>query len=285
MHRVKFCFSGGLQLTYTLNGTRTAQLWLGQFARMRTAFLLRSDINHRHGFAGTADILDNIVRLQRVATGLGHSLGPIDRQQWQQSLNRLHVHFPEFFTHHFVPEKFQLAHEMNLLVHWLEYELGNVFGGRRQMLFNLDFNHHAPAYNLKAPFPDDEFDRFSADLVFGNLHLHYIYVGRHFLEMFDACDLQCPPHHFRAQQEFNATCGLVFSEPDDAALRTAQMQAFYGQRGGRQFFGFDFDDPKLARGFFKIGQLENLSDFTTVSARQALRNSLKDSHVVNWVLL
>jgi hypothetical protein len=285
MQRVQFTFSCKTQLIFALNGTKTSEIWSSLLVKMQRRYLLRSDINHRHGFASHAEVRAGVARLKKCNAFLNFSIAQINKQNWHTVLNSLHINFPEFFKEKLAPKTFQAAHEMNLLIHWLEYELGNIYGHKGQYLFNLDFNHYSPAYNLKAKIPDDEFDLFSPNLQFGNLHLHYIYVGRHFLEMYDAQDLICPPSHFKAQHEFNATCGLVFSEPHDAVLHNANMQNYYDQRGGKSFFGFDYNDPKLAKGFFKLGQLENLHEYNSFEQRQALRDQLIKSQIVAWQFL
>lgn len=255
MRRVKFTFSCGSQLTYEPNSTRTAALWCEQLAKMQSRYLLRTDVNHRHGFAGKQEIRAAVLRLKQSANFLGFPLAPLTQQNWQEELNRLHINFPEFFKKEFDRDKFQVAHETNLLIHWLEYELANLLGKKDQYIFNLDFNHFPAAYNLKTEIPGDEFGNFEPSLQFGNLHLHYIHIGRHFLEMADANDMDCPPHQFRAQHEFNATCGLVFSEPCDVARLNGNMRNYYDRRGGKEFFGFDYEDPKLAKGFSRSDNL------------------------------
>ncbi len=285
MQKIQFTFSCGTHLTFELNNTQTTERWISLFTKMSGKFLLRSDINHRHGFAERDEIKTRAARLAQCASFLGYPLETISRKTWHDALNNLHLNFPGFFERQVSLEKFHAAHEVNLLIHWLEYELANLYEGRNQYIFNLDFNHHAPAYDLKSSIPDDEFDQFSTTLAFGNLHLHYIFIGRHFLEMFDAKDMVCPPKHFRAQHEFNATCGMVFSEPQDEVLRNTEMQTYHHQRGGMQFFGFDYEDKKLAKGFFKLGQLQDIAEYAHPEQREALRRQLRKSHVVGWDFL
>ncbi len=282
---VELTFSCETRLVYRLNHSWTAQYWASLLAKMQPQFLRRMDVNHKHGFASPAEVRSALARLQRCINKLGFSLEPLSRSDWQSALNQLHVNFPEFFKQDRNLQESQLAHEMNLLIHWLEYELPNYFQEKKQYIFNLDFNHFPPAYRLKQKFPDSELRYFSPKLDFGNLHLHYIYIGRHYLEMFDARDRVSPPHHFRAQHEFNATCGLVFSEPVDEVQLKREMLEYYVQRGGKKFFGFDFHDEKLAIGFFKLGQLENLDSYSTTAHRGNLRDRLKDSHIVKWEVL
>ncbi|MBL0076566.1 MAG: hypothetical protein IPP41_11810 [Rhodocyclaceae bacterium] len=284
MRKAHFTFSCGTQLSYLLNNTQTTASWCHQFAQMTPQLLFRQGINHRHGFATPQEIDAAISRLKTTTEFLGFEMQTIRQDNWHEVLNDLHLNFPGFFKTNRDEKRFHAAHVMNLLIHWLEYELANLYDDKAQYLFNLDFNHYPPAYNLKTQIPDDEFDHFSAALEFGNLHLHYIYIGRHFLEMFDARDFVSPGQHFRAQHEINATCALVFSEPVDAARLNNQMQEYFDQRGGNSFFGFDFDDPRLAKGFFKIGQLENLDHYRNASQRTALREQLKGSSIVQWQL-
>ena len=283
-HTVQFEFSNGQRLRYRLGDTPTAQIWLQQFAQMKYSFMARTDINHRHGFATHQQVSAAADRLFACARYLNIPLAKLNEHNWHTELNRAHTHFPGFFEARTSVQRFQTAHDMNLLIHWLEYELLNIFENRQQYLFTLDFNHYVPAYNLKQPFAPSEFAHFSPQLEFGNLHLHYLYVGRHFLEMFDAQDHDAPPAHFRPQHEFNATCSLVFSEAGDAQQQDAAMRSFHQSRGGRDFFGHDYDDPRLARGFFVVATLENLNDFSDVRQRDALRAQLRDAHVVGWQL-
>jgi hypothetical protein len=102
--------------------------------------------------------------------------------------------------------------------------------------------------------------------------------------MYDAYDVDCPAHHFRPQHQFNATCGLSFSEPLNASTLTANLREYYENRGGRQFFGYDFDDPRLAVCFFRLGSLVNLSEYRTLESRQVLRFQLQAAEVVSWTI-
>jgi hypothetical protein len=218
-------------------------------------------------------------------SALGFQYETIHKGNWRTALNTLHVNFPEFFQNDLDHTKFQSAHEMNLLIHWLEYELVNLYENKENYLFNLDFNHYPPAYNLKTDFPENEYGYFSPDLQFGNLHLHYIFIGRHFLEMFDAQDVVSPARHFVPQHAFNATCGLVFSEPRDKDQLEADMRAYYTRQQGVDFFGHGYDDPKLAKGFFKLGTLDGLQAYASKQQRQALRTALQRSSITAWRFL
>ena len=207
----------------------------------------------------------------------------IDTHNWHAELNRLHTHFPAVWGNRKLTRtEFQLYHELNLTIHWLEYELANFYGKRDQFLINLDFNHHVPAYDLKQPIPREELSLYSPNLDFGGLHLHYLYIGRHFLEMADAEDFISPPNHFRPQWELNATCGLVFSEPQNPERVANRLRSYFDRRGGKDFFGYDFDDCHLAKGFFPLGRLANLDEFSSRSSRDTLREQVKRQKIIGW---
>lgn len=268
--------SNGIVLKYQLNSTVTADKWLGMIHQCSKADLLRTEENHRHGFADDDLIESNISRLRATAEELGYTLDNLTSQNWQTELTTLHLNFASRKIS--VIKNIKKAHDLNLLIHWLEYELGNKYNGKQQHLFNLDFNHNRQTYKLIKPIPRDEMSMFSDELKFGSIHLHYLYVGRHFKEMVDAYDLITPADQFRPQHDFNPTCGLVFSEPN----QSDQSRQYYDERGGKEFFTYDFDDVRLAKGFFQLGTLENINEFNTLEARNNLRETIKNAEIVSW---
>ena len=258
MH-IRFIFSNELSLRYKLNDSSVAATWLGMMQKVGSKDMSRMSENHRHGFASRAEITENINRLTDACKVLAMpevNLSANHWQDWQQNLNAIHVTFPSIVMS---GVNTQAAHTVNLLIHWLEYELTNLFGQAEQYLFNLDFNHRPEIYKQSQKIPFSELGHFTTDLSFGDLNLHYIYIGRHYLEMANAQDFVCLKEHFRPQWHFNPTCAINFSEPTPQAGLDAKMQVFYQARGGREFFGFDYADPRMAKGFFKLGQLENLT--------------------------
>lgn len=275
-------FSTGVSLTYETNSSLTASSWLIQLSNTTPHDLKQQELNHKHGFASDEEIERNITRLTQVAQGFNATLQPITHDTWQMSLNTLHVHFLEVVRQSLSRQQQQQAHEMNLLIHWLEYELFNKFNNRQQYIFNVDFNHCPRAYGLKQQFPVDEYGYFSPTLDFGYLHLHYIYLGRPFLELADANDMVAPRHHFKPQREFNATCGMSFSEPEDKHGQRLMFADYYASRGGRDFFGHSLNDPQMAIGFFRVAQLVNIHEYQTESQRIQLRNQIQHSHVIGW---
>lgn len=277
MTTVTFHTDAGNSLVYALNDSEVTSSWLAKLRAISPKSLMRQQENHRHGFASAEAYESMCKQLREVAASLNIELPYVLDQQ---ALNTLHLNFPNC-THGLTnangPYVRKQLMSLNLLIHWIEYERGS----RQQYVFNLDFNHDASHYSKPGFIPESQLNHFSSDMAFGSLHLHYTYTGRHFLEMFDAEDITAPSSHFRPQRNFNATCGLVFSEPQDNAARQEQMLAYYVARGGRRFWPHDFDDPRMCKGFFQLGQLQNV-DLGDIAARTALRNSLATDHIVNW---
>lgn len=75
---------------------------------------------------------------------------------------------------------------------------------------------------------------------------------------------------------------LGVSEPCDPAQLDIDMRAYYERRGGKGFFGHDYDDPSLAKGFFKVGQLVSITEYSSFVRRQTLRDQLKTSRIQSW---
>ena len=194
-------------------------------------------------------------------------------------LNRLHVYFPNW--HRVAPDALVDAHTLNLIIHWLEYEFANVHEHRNEWLINVDFNQDQATRTLHS-FAQADFTRFSPNLEFGNIHLHYVHKGRHFLELANAQDFVAPRSHFVPQTQFSATFGMVFSEPNARDL--SELETYYNRRGV-DFFGMKYEDPKLAKGFFKLGELVNADVYRADKAlRDELRNKLTTAEVIGWTI-
>jgi len=282
MSTVTFYTAAGTELVYSINDTKVARAWLQLLHTASPDSLLRQQENSLHGFASAEVYALRCQQLREVCTALSIEVPEVLDQQ---ALNVLHLNFPNG-THGLSKDESAQARKqlmtLNLLVHWIEYELANQTHQRHQYLVNLDFNHDAAHYSQPGYIDQDQLKGFSADMSFGSLHLHYTYTGRHFLEMFDALDNASPIAHFRPQRNFNATCGLIFSEPQDNAARRVAMLKYYNDRGARRFWPHDFEDPRMCIGFYQLGQLQNFD--ASADARDQLRAQLSTDPIVNWTI-
>ena len=300
--KIKFTFSNGLELVYNLFDTDSARFFADSIQH-----LSYKDINptsFKNGFNSETFIPERINRLYAVADTINSmypgqiNIVPLE-SDWRQALQQMHTHFPEL-TNNLPGEELQvttpLLGEFNDLIHWLEKELNRKHNGslldKSWATICLDFNRAAACRH--EPIPLSDYQHFTHQLYFGNLHLHYDNVGRHPWELFGSRDYICPPDQVISQNQISPSCNLYFNDWD--ILRqtrqalpldkyTANFDKFYHERGGQDFFKYALNDPCLAVGYLKIGQLTNISDFTTISARDQLRNQLSTSTLTGWTVI
>lgn len=280
MKQIVVVFSTGVQLTYDLKDTPVVDNWLSLLeSHTRDSMHDRSKLyNHAHGFATADQIAANIIRLKEISNKYNLALGDINQISWHNVLNAAHVNFPNWRGR--TDESIADAHEYNVLIHWLEYEFANLYEHRNEYLINVDFNQRQETRSVLHPFTDDDFKHFTPVLEFGNIHLHYVHKGRHFLELANANDLVAPSHHFVPQHRYSSTFGMVFSEPN--ARDYSKLRTFYDRRGV-DFFRIPYDNPTMAIGFYKLGQLVNADQYRfDEQQRNDLRAKLADAVVVDW---
>lgn len=302
MTQIQFSFDTGLELTYQLMDTESAKFFADSVQLLTPADIC--DTSYRNGFNSELVIPERIDRLYAVANAINTlypgqvNIVPLE-PDWRSALQQMHTHFPEL-TNNLPGEELKVATpllgEFNDLIHWLEKELNRKHNGspldRSWATLCLDFNR-APACR-HVSIPETDYQHFTHQLYFGNLHLHYDNVGRHPWELFGSRDYICPPDQVISQNQISPSCNLYFNDWD--ILRqtrqalpldkyTASFDKFYHERGGQDFFKYSLSDPKLAVGYLKIGQLTNTNDFTTILARDQLRNQIATSTLTGWIVI
>lgn len=243
----------GFVLNYELNGFRDTQHWAEALSVRTIDSLCRTDTNECHGWATPEMVAIKQARLEDLCYIFGLKFEGCD----QESLNRLHTNFPENVHKSSVRSIKMLWHEFNTTIHWLEYELNN------QQIINADFNHSDYIQiNIQNP------ENFSPYLDFGTLHAHYIYIGRHFLEMSDARDYVSPIEHFKPQNHINATFGMCFSDSRDHSIIDKEMRDYYNTRND---FPYDFDSVSMRKGFLQLGNL--VTNLSNSQVRECVKNT------------
>ena len=263
-------------LTYNLQDHETAQTWASLIEQV-TPNHLRETLNPWQNF-GTADLNQCINRLEQIIDELNSWLpdDKIIRKKWnhsdhQESVNRLHVHFPDQEKNESDEGRRRQLSEYNDLIHEIE-SMTNSTKARPYLLL-------CPDGLTDVPLTD--FTKFRAQRHFGELCLHYCHVGRHPFELFAAGDLVCPADQIVPQHSINAYHTLRFY--DDAFLEHWIKQNF------KQFYNrstlksvIEFDDPKMAFGYVPLGNLVKVNDsvdFTNDFVYDLVR---KCSKVVSW---
>ena len=296
----KLNLSDGLSLVYNVIDTDFTRQWASLIAKRNISECCK--INHYVGYASDELIQQKISRLYELADYINTFSASrvikeeINKQTWKIALHNMHVHFPDMKNDEKYREAWPALTEYNDIIHWLETIFLNVWtdsGLSETSMFRimLDFNKTVfEFYDL----PDDAFNHFTPFSGFGQLFLHYTHVGKHALEMFTINDFECPPNQFVPQRTFNAGVRMTFYDyfRENFSSRenlTERWKKFYKDKGGIDYWGLDIDDPKIAFGFCKIGQLSEILDHMesipipkTVKELNLFRDRLVKTKVIDW---
>lgn len=296
---LKFEFDQGFELEYEIVDCESARFFLNSIQLLNSNDICLTSF--KSGFASSELVDSQMLRLYEVAEHINSKYPgevktlPLD-SNWKIALQQMHTHFPDLtnrLSGSELAEITPLLGEFNDLIHWLDKELERKYNGsvlnKTWATICLDFNRASNCQHQ--PLPANDYQLFTHQLYFGNLHLHYDNVGRHPWELFSSADYHCPAEQVISQNQISPSCNLYFNDWDllrkqRKVLPLDQYQSkfnkFYADRGGVDFFKYRLDDPQLAVGYMKIGQLENLSDYDTLESRNALRTKLAQSNIIGW---
>jgi|APGre2960657373_1045057.scaffolds.fasta_scaffold42252_3 hypothetical protein len=291
-------FTTGISLTYDIIDEPIGREWATHIAKRNIDECCK--INHFNGYASDEMIQDKIIRLYELADYINTFVPSriikqeINKSNWKLALHEMHIHFPEMKNDEQYSDVWDSLTEYNDTIHWLESMLMTIWIDdpiESMFRLTLDFNKNVFEFY---PIPDESFKHFSPLLQFGGLFLHYTHVGKHAYEMIKVNDLVCPSEQFMPQRTFNASCRLVFNDylyPDDSSKQhfLDQWTEFYNDKGGLEYWGYDIDDPKIAFGFLKIGELIDISKNNvsinfpkTKEELHSFRKELVNTQVINW---
>ena len=254
-------FSNDTILHYQLDMSVLAiHHWMKEIVRYDKSDLC--DINYKPSLGNKEIILDKIQELYRMADILNTVYpGSITKEEFfkgndQEALNKMHVHFPNIHHDELLKDVDYYASRYNTLIHSLEKE----FLPRSATRFRVSFDiHKSPKGFTSCVLNKEDYKKFEVFHDFGSLILNYPHVGRHAQELFDARDLTCPKHQYVPQSAVSGSCAMLFGIPKikqhTKEKYLDQWRKFYIDRGGKDFFGCDINDPEIRFGYIKIGQL------------------------------
>jgi hypothetical protein len=256
-------------LTYTLNESPVSQIWAG----IMTKVAARDIRPHSTPWRGilkdwdkkVSELNDLIVSLNswlpEKIDGIWNDSNP------NESLNRLHVHFPELEKKEKDFIKVNQLSRYNDLIHEMQ-SLNNVRkNGKESMQLIIcpdspDINH--------IDIPDKCFKEFTHSFSFGDLVLNYCHIGRHPFEVFISNDLCVPPDQIIPQRSIYSYHSLRFF---DINFDKDYFNEFYSK--SKIKWPYALTDPKLAFGYIKMGRLElvNGQPWTKDETYLLVRNS------------
>jgi hypothetical protein len=288
-------FTNDISLIYDLVDEEITYQWLSIISSRSISDLC--PINHYVGYISEEKIQAKIHRLYELSDLINEHAPDrvikqdITKESWRVALHVMHVHFPELKNDIAYSHIWPLLTEYNDIIHWLESKLLNVWSNKSNMsessLFRitLDFNKSNPVF---LPIPDSAYKLFDPYSLFGELKLHYTHVGKHAQELFIARDMTCPSEQFVPQRTFTASVRLLFTDDFKRNDEMASWSRYYNSRG-KDFWNIDINDPKIAFGYMKIGQLNSIiidgkmvEIPTTMQTRHEFRKKLVDTTVIGW---
>lgn len=303
MIRFKVFFTKNIELTYNLLDEDIVNEWAELIKGFSPSDLCSN--NHYIGYTSEAQVLNKIERLYELADYINQYATErviklkLSRDNWHENLHAMHIHFPELKNNIEYQHCWSHLSEYNDIIHWLESTLINVWGDNpsesKYFRITLDFNKSSSAkfYDI----PDSAYKLFNPFSLFGDLNIHYTHVGKHPQELFIVNDLICPKNQLVPQRIYTGSVRMLFT--DDFFKDTGDRQRFldnwkdyYYIRGGKEFWGYEIDDPKLAFGYMKIGELSNIMlDGEAINIpkssvdRHIFRDKLANTQVIGWEII
>jgi hypothetical protein len=254
-------------------------------------------INHYIGYVPDQHLSDRIQRLYELADIINAHVTDrvikveITKDNYQDAINTMHVHFPELKNDEKYIDIWSVLTEYNDLIHWIESTAKMRWGNANiseSGLFRitLDFNKSNTGFS---ELPESAYKLFDPHTLFGDLKLHYTHIGRHAHELFLARDTICPSDQFIPQHSYSASVRMHFT--DDFYINPTVWKSFYDKRG-KEFWGMEIDDPKIAFGYVKIGSLSSIVisevDYAipkTITERHVFRNKIAATKVLSWEII
>jgi hypothetical protein len=296
IQRFKINFTDGISITYKLIDDTVTTQW----AELISAQTIDNvcPINHYIGYASEQLITYRINRLYELADLINLDVPDrvikhdINQDNWRVNLHLMHIHFPDLKNDVKYSHLWNYLTEYNDIIHWLESVLINIWGQSKHQSrsstfrVTLDFNKST---EVRVPIPENSFTMFYPLLNFGDLLLHYTHVGKNAHEMFIMKDYSCPKDQFIPQRDFNASVRMYFLDnftpPENADMLYNAWQQFYNDKGGYDYWGYEINNPKIAFGYLKIGEIESISNMSvpkTLEELNEFRDRLVKTKVIDW---
>lgn len=291
-------FTSDIILTYNLIPSDTTTLWKNEIVKFNVNDCDKA--HHYSSYATKEQTRNKINRLCELANIINQyaenkiQIQDITDDNFRDTLSIMHVHFPEMSQDPNYAHLRSTLAEYNDTIHLLEVTVdkdpndSSIF----QIILGLNTSPKAEYFDI----PIQDYSMFTPYLNFGGLYLGYPHIGRHAQELFFANDLICPKEQFIPQTKLTATVSMHFMNnfhvTEEAKDQFNKAWAdFYQKRGGKEFWGYDINDPKLALGNLKIGQLSSITkegkEYTipnTLEELNLFRQLLVNTEVVDWFL-
>jgi hypothetical protein len=298
----KVNFTNDISLIYDLINHEIVDNWSNLISQQH--IINCCEFNHYYGCHNPALLDKRIKRLYELVDIINQHVPnkitkvEFTKEKFHDALNTMHVHFPELERQ---PEYLYLLKylsEYNDIIHWLEPTLIDYYNDIKdnsKFSIKLDFNKISTLEKFE--IPESAYSLFNEYFEFGQLMLHYVHVGRHAWELFFANDLVCPKDQYVPQSLYNASVRMHFYnnklETTEAKKRFKELwENYYVARGGKEFFGYDIDDPKIRFGYCQIGTMSSITINDkviqipkTTEEISLIRDRLVNSNIIDWEII
>ena len=262
-------------LTYRLEPHRPAQVWADMVSKFDVS-VIRPSLDPWRGIATNWDTkvkdLNNLI--SELNSWLPNKIdGYWNNENIEESLNRLHVHFPEQEKVETDMSRRRQLTRYNDLIHEMQF-LHNVIKNKKEYLYLLVCPdvHQSNWVELE----DDDFLLFRPKVNFGDLTLHYPHAGRHPMELFISRDTTCPADQILPQHKISPFHTLRFF---DNEVSPENFKKFYFESNLK--WPAALEDPRLAVGYINLGKLEYIdhAPWTREDAEYKVKSCNK---IENW---
>lgn len=276
--------SENVSICYELNNHSFASSWYESF-RSQALKDLRPGRDVFNNFQISKEQLESkINRLHELISFLNTFVTPkiedrFNLLQPQESVNKLHVHFPEHERLEKDKKRILALSEYNDLIHYLESHFGQE---ECRQKWGVELAHLALCFknSPRTKIQGDEWSLFNTSQIFGQVVSHYPHVGRHPLEIYWAKDTSVPNNQILSQHEIAADS--VFHFGTTSRSSNEELEEFH--RGFKDFyykFGEDrwpikIEDPRFALGFVQVARLVGDYD-ASIEIQKQYRDQLQNA--------
>lgn len=262
-------------LTYSLNDSLVSQIW----ASLMTQVSPKNIKPHSNPWRGILKDWDKKVNeLNELIASLNTWIPKKIEDVWDdndpnESLNKLHIHFPELEKSETDIDHIIQLGRYNDLIHEMQ-SLNDVRNTNKEYMQLIICPDSSKIEHLD--IPENCFKEFEHKFYFGDLVLHYCHVGRHPYEVFISNDTTIPGDQIIPQKSIYTYHSLRFF---DIVFSKLWFKKFYEH--SKLSWPYTYENPRLAFGYIKLGKLKlvNGKNWNAKDTYELVRNSYD---IIEW---
>lgn len=258
---------------YELNDNNPTKTWV-ELAKETKPSDLRSSLNPWRGISSSYStmvemlnsVIDEInVWLPEKINGKWESNDPVN------SLNKLHIHFPEHEKYETDDIRREQLTKFNDLIHGLESVCKST-----QIKMDLPYLLLCCDNTRMVDLQESDYQFFQPKFDAGDLTLQYCQVGRHPMEIMLSNDYDCPAEQIVPQFQISSYHTMDFYSIPHLGKN---FEKFYYDSG--LTWPYELTDKRLAIGFINLGKLTTINE-KRYDSRDTLEIVKSCNKILNW---